>query len=106
MLLGIFLYFLRYFFAAKFDPNGILQNDKKSKSCIPWANQIEAVLDLSAIPVAPIYLHEYWEHSQDFWGGVSTILERNFFLSEISAKRSYGVKGVVRRAKNGRKFLV
>ena len=44
-----------------------------------WGNQTQAVLDLSAIPTPPIYLHEYWEPSQDFWGGFSTTLERNFF---------------------------
>jgi len=27
----------------------------------------------------PIYLREYWEHSQDFWDEFSTTLERNFF---------------------------
>ena len=60
-----------------------------------WRNQIQAVLDLSAIP-PPIYLHEYWEPSQDFWGGFSTTLERNFFVSEISVdpqKRPYGPEG-------------
>ena len=36
---GHFLYFLRYFSASKFDPNGNLQNDKKSKLCIPCRKQ-------------------------------------------------------------------
>ena len=44
-----------------------------------WGNQIEAILDLGSVPPPPIYLGEYWEHPQDFWGGFSTTLERNFF---------------------------
>ena len=44
-----------------------------------WGNQIEAILDLGGITSPPIYLREYWEHPQDFWGGFSTTLERNFF---------------------------
>ena len=68
---------------------------------LPWGNQTQAILDLSAIPTHPIYLHEYWEDSQDFLGGFSTTLERNFFwvrnfcrppetplMAEISASES------------------
>ena len=46
---------------------------------LTWGNQTQAILDLSAVPTPPIYLHEYWEPSQDFLGGFSTTLERNFF---------------------------
>ena len=48
-------------------------------SVAPWGNQIEAILDLGGIPTPPIYLREYWEHPQDFWGGFSTTFKRKFF---------------------------
>ena len=57
----------------------------------------------------PIYLREFWEHSQTIWGGLSTNLKKNFFVSEISAdpqKRPYGVKGASSRVKNDPNFLV
>ena len=54
-------------------------SEKKSMVILEWGNQTQAILDLSGIPVPPIYLHECWEHSRDFWGGFITTLERNFF---------------------------
>ena len=38
----------------------------------------QAVLDLCPGPAPPIYLREFWEHSQTIWGGFSTNLEKIF----------------------------
>ena len=50
--------------------------------CQAWGNQRQAILDLGSGPPPPIYLREFWEHSQNIWGGLSTNLEKKMFLCE------------------------
>ena len=44
-----------------------------------WGAKNQAVPNPGSVATPPIDLREYWEHSQNFWGGFSTTLERNFF---------------------------
>ena len=54
-------------------------SESYSVNGLPWGNQTQAVVNMSSASTPPIYLRGFLEHSQDFWGGFRTRLEKNFF---------------------------